>query len=205
MKELMFKKLENDIDELDKSSPSWSSDIMNLVGQINSLKMELEIQPTKEETTELQKDIIYRYEEFRALTKKSQNEINKDEKHLKVNDVTQNLEGTSLSKYFTRILRIDNMKITSAQLDFSRVVPVDLDADGIISKNIFRDKPDNVQAYPVVEKYAEGIFFSFNNELIDLFSTNVDAISNLNNKLKKLECNSDAFSEVPLSFGLGNN
>jgi hypothetical protein len=59
-----------------------------------------------------------------------------DEKHLKVKDVTQNIHGTALSKYFSRILRIDNMKITSAQLDFSRVVPVDSDADGIITKNI---------------------------------------------------------------------
>ena len=90
------------------------------------------------ETTELQKDIIYRFEEFRALSKKTQDEINKEEKHLKVKDVTQNIDGTALSKYFSRILRIDNMKITSAQLDFSRVVPVDSDADGIIAKNIFR-------------------------------------------------------------------
>jgi ribosomal protein L18E len=92
------------------------------------------------ETTELQKDIIYRFEEFRALSKKTQDEINVDRvnEHLKVKDVTKNIEGTLLSKYFSRILRIDNMKITSAQLDFSRVVPVDSDADGIISKNIFR-------------------------------------------------------------------
>src|SRR5690606_6209048 len=103
---------------------------------------------------------------------KSQNEINDDEKHLKVKDVTQNLDGTSLSKYFSRILRIDNMKITSAQLDFSRVVPVDSDADDIIAKNIFRSKADSVQVYPVVENYGEGIFFAFNEELIHSFSKN---------------------------------
>jgi hypothetical protein len=57
------------------------------------LKKIFEVQPNNEEKTELQKDIIYRFEEFRALTKKSQNEINDDEKHLKVKDVTQNLDG----------------------------------------------------------------------------------------------------------------
>lgn len=202
---IKLKKLENDIDNLDKSSPSWSIDIMNLVGQINSLKMELEIQPKKEETTELQKDIIYRFEEFKALTKKSQNEINRDEKHLKVKDVTQNLEGTNLSKYFTRILRIDNMKITSAQLDFSRVVPVDSDSDGIIAKNIFRSKADSVQVYPVVENYGEGIFFAFNEELINLFSKNDGAIDSINDKLKNLDNNSDAFSKGAIKYGLENN
>ena len=34
-------------------------------------------------------------------------------------------------------LRIDNMKITSAQLDFSRVVPVDADAENATPKKYF--------------------------------------------------------------------
>ena len=204
---IKLKKLEKDIDELDKSSPNWSIDIMNLVGQINSLKKELENQPKNEETTELQKDIIYRFEEFRALSKKSEDEINLDRvnEHLKVKDVTNNIEGTALSNFFSRILRIDNMKITSAQLDFSRVVPVDSDADGIISKNIFRNKVDNVQVYPVVENYGEGIFFAFNEELINLFSKNEEAIGSLNKKLENLHNNSDTFSEGAIKYGLDNN
>jgi hypothetical protein len=159
------------------------------------------------ETTELQKDIIYRFEEFRALSKKTQDEINVDRlnEHLKVKDVTENIEGTLLSKYFSRILRIDNMKITSAQLDFSRVVPVDSDADGIILKNIFRSKADSVQVYPVVENYGEGIFFAFDEEIINLFSNNDAAIGSLNEKLKNLHSNSDSFSEGAIKYGLENN
>lgn len=204
---IKLKKLEKDLDELDKSSPNWSIDIMNLVGQIKSLKEELEIQPKSEETTELQKDIIYRFEEFRALSKKTQDEINVDRvnEHLKVKDVTENIEGNLLSKYFSRILRIDNMKITSAQLDFSRVVPVDSDADGIISKNIFRSKADSVQVYPVVENYGEGIFFAFNHELIDLFAQKIDVINNFGDKLKKVAEEKNPFSEGAIKYGLENN
>ncbi len=201
---IKLKKLEKEIDELDKSSPNWSTDIMNIVEQINNLKKDLGVKTKSEETTELH-DIIYRFEEFRALTQKNQNEINDDEKHLKVKDVTQNLDGTSLAKYFSRILRIDNMKITSAQLDFSRVVPVDSDADGIIAKNIFRSKPDNVEVYPVVENYGEGIFFAFNEELINLFSKNDDATASINEKLTNLNTNSDAFSESSIKYALENN
>jgi hypothetical protein len=159
------------------------------------------------ETTELQKDIIYRYEEFKALSKKNEDEINIDKvnEYLKVKDVTNNLIGTKLLNYFSRILRIDNMKITSAQLDFSRVVPVDSDADGIISRNIFKSNPDSVQVYPVVENYGEGIFFSFNEELINLFSKNESAIGSLNQKLKNLSCDSDAYSERAIKYGSENN
>jgi hypothetical protein len=179
-------------------------DAIRINEEIKAIEKDIENQNNTVKS-ELQKDIIYRFEEFRALTKKSQNEINKDEKHLKVKDVTQNIDGTALSKYFSRILRIDNMKITSAQLDFSRVVPVDSDADGIIAKNIFRSNPDNVIVYPVVENYGEGIFFAFNEELINLFSKNDNAIASINEKLSNLNSNSDAFSEGAIKYGLENN
>ncbi len=181
-------------------------DAIRINEEIKAIEKDIENQ-SNEETTELQKDIIYRFEEFRALSKKTEDEINVDKvnEHLKVKDVTKNLIGTELLSYFSRILRIDNMKITSAQLDFSRVVPVDSDADGIISKNIFRSKADSVQVYPVVENYGEGIFFAFNEELINLFSKNDSAIDSLNEKLKNLNSNSDAFSENAIKYGLDNN
>lgn len=181
-------------------------DAIRINEEIKAIEKDIENQ-NNTETTELQKDIIYRYEEFRALSTKSENEINVDRvnEHLKIKDVTKNLDGTKLSKYFSRILRIDNMKITSAQLDFSRVVPVDSDADGIISKNIFRSKADSVQVYPVVENYGEGIFFAFDEEIINSFSNNDAAIGSLNEKLRTLHGNSDAFSEGAIKYGLENN
>jgi hypothetical protein len=56
----------------------------------------------------------------------------------------------------------------------------------IISKNIYKRNQDTLEVYPVVENYGEGIFFAFNEELINLFSKNEEAIGSLNEKLIKL-------------------
>jgi len=181
-------------------------DLIKIVEEIKGLEKELNTNPVSEEILDSQKDVLYRFEEFKALAFKTEDEINVDKKneHLKVKNVTINIVGSNIEKYFSRILRIDNMKITSAQLDFSRVVPVDSDSDNISSKNIFRNKQDGVQVYPVVENYGEGIFFSFKEELINEFA-NSEAIVLLNENLKKLSKNSDAFSEGAIRYGLQNN
>jgi hypothetical protein len=179
---------------------------MRLNSLMTLLKTEIQNNSFVEEIQDSEKDILYRFEEYKALALKDEDEINVDKvnEHLKVKDVTSNITGSNLDKYFSRILRIDNMKITSAQLDFSRVVPVDSDADNIISKNIFKSKADSVQVYPVVENYGEGIFFSFNEELINEFS-NSKAIESLNANLYDLHQKSDTFSEGAIKYGLENN
>ncbi len=181
-------------------------DCIRINNEIRLIDNEIEKQ-SFDETTDVEKDIIYRYEEFKVLSIKSEDLINIDKvnEDLKVKDVTKNLDGTKFSKYFSRILRIDNMKLTTAQLDFSRVVPVDSDADGIISKNIFRSKAESIRVYPVVENYGEGIFFAFDIELINDFSKNNSAIDSINEKLSTLKRNSDTFSEGAIQFGLDNN
>ncbi len=180
--------------------------LVSIVEQIKLLEKELDSNPLNVEKLDSQKDVFYRFEEFKALALKTEDEINIDKihEHLKVKDVTFNIKNSKIEKYFSKILRIDNMKITSAQLDFSRVVPVDSDADNISSKDIFRNKKDSVQVYPVVENYGEGIFFSFNEELINEFAKS-DAIFILNENLKKLYKNSDTFSEGAIKYGLDNN
>jgi hypothetical protein len=179
---------------------------MRINSKMTSLKTEIQNNPTLDVIHDSEKDVLYRFEEYKALALKGEEEINIDKvnEHLKVKDVTININGSNIEKYFSRILRIDSMKITSAQLDFSRVVPVDSDADNISSKNIFRSKQDGVQVYPVVENYGEGIFFSFKEELINEFA-NSEAIVLLNENLKKLSKNSDAFSEGAIRYGLENN
>jgi hypothetical protein len=98
------------------------------------------------------------------------------------------------------------MKITSAQLDFSRVVPVDSDADGVVSQDIYkRINQNTLEVYPVVENYGEGIFFAFNEELINSFSKNEAAINSINTKLNNINSNSDAFSNGAILYGLENN
>ncbi len=203
-KTLKFNSLEREL-ELAMDNKNFEEAI-RLNSIMTSLQVEIQNNSFVEEIKDSEKEILYRYEEYKALALKDEDEINVDKKneHLKVKDVTTNIEDTNLEKYFSRILRIDNMKITSAQLDFSRVVPVDSDADNISSKNIFRSKPDSVQVYPVVENYGEGIFFSFNEELINEFS-NSKAIESLNENLNELLQKSDTFSEGAIKYGLENN
>lgn len=180
---------------------------MKINSMMTSLKAEIQNNPPLEIIHDSEKDVLYRFEEYRALALKGEEEINIDKvnEHLKVKDVTINIKGSNVEKYFSRILRIDNMKITSAQLDFSRVVPVDSDADNISSKNIFSSKQKNsVEAYPVVENYGEGIFFYFKEDLMNEFA-NSGAIVLLNENLKNLSKNSDAFSEGAIKYGLENN
>lgn len=132
---------------------------------------------SSEETSEMDRDLIYRFTEFHALTTKSDTQINVND-DLVVKNVTGNL-NRDLAPFFNRVLRIDNLKVTSAQLDFSRIDPVDSLADITRARNIFRSKPDNVQVYPVVENFGEGILFSFDSLKVDQFSVDVSRFQNL--------------------------
>lgn len=152
-----------------------------------------------------EKEVKFRYDEFIALTKKTDVEINIDEKSLKVKDVTENL-GEDLAPYFSKILRIDNMKITSSQLDFSRVLPADADASTIKSKNIFKGNQDSILAYPVVENYGEGILFAFDYSKINEFASIGNFLNDeIKAKLLKLNKESNNFSEKAIEYGVLNS
>jgi hypothetical protein len=153
-----------------------------------------------EELSNSEKEVKYRFDEFNAFHK-NEKLLNKYTKDLKVKEVTENLEP-NLKQYFKKILRVDQMKITSAQLDFSRVVPADSDAENSNPKSIFRSTPDSVITYPVVENFGEGIFFSFNEEEIDLFfNANEERKLFIQNKLKELNDTSNQFSENAINKG----
>lgn len=130
--------------------------------------------------TDAERASNYKYAEYNALTKRSVDEINISS-DLKVCDVTENI-SQEYTIYFQRILRIDNLKVTSAQLDFSRVEPVEREAEKHRSKNIFRTAPELVQSYPVVENYGEGIFIAFNESLISNYKINAARFTKLINK-----------------------
>jgi hypothetical protein len=140
----------------------------NINNEIKSLESKVQEEDTVS-LTDLQRATRYKHAEFQVLTSKTEEQINITE-HLRVKDVTNNL-STEFSRFFRRILRIDTLKVTSGQLDFSRVEPVESESDKHRSKNIFKSARELVQSYPVVENYGEGIFIAFNGDLINNFKT----------------------------------
>jgi hypothetical protein len=173
-----------------------------LAGEINNKIKNLKADIPEEGSTEVldsEREMIYRFNEFIAFHKEEAL-LTKYPKDLKVKDVTKNLDKEETKGYFNRVLRIDNMKITSAQLDFSRVVPIDADAENAHPKDIFRSKKENVLVYPVCENFGEGIFFSFNNELIKDFSNNNDIIKDFYEKLADLQKGANDFNKGSIDF-----
>ena len=170
---------------------------INLKNQIKELEG-TNIITEDEDVLDSEKEMIYRHNEFNAFHK-DEDLLNLYKKHLKVKDVTFNLNVDN-SAYFKRVLRIDNMKITSAQLDFSRVVPIDSDAENTNPKNIFRSRKELVEVYPVVENFGEGIFFSFENGLIDAFFKNNTLIEEIQKKIAELKASSNTFNKVAVDF-----
>jgi hypothetical protein len=152
----------------------------------------------EEDIPDSEREMIFRYNEFKAFHK-NEDLLNKYPKDLKIREVTQNLDDETIG-YFKRVLRIDNMKITSVQLDFSRVLPIDADAENAHPKNIFRSKNEDVLVYPAVENFGEGIFFSFNNELINSFLKNNSIIEVLQNQLSSLQQSANSFNKGDIDF-----
>ncbi len=145
---------------------------------------------------ESDRDNSYKFQEYNALVNKDEIEINIDD-DLIVKDVTSNLDQ-EIRPYFTKILRIDNLKITSIQLDFSRKVPIDSDAENLVPKNIFRSAPELVRTYPAIENFGEGIFFAFNNEMLSNFKNQQNRYNSMFHKER------DRFAHGALNFATEN-
>lgn len=121
----------------------------------------------EQEMNQAERDVQFRYKEFNILTTWSDDDINVDKDRLFVKDVTENL-ARGLWAFFKKVLRIDQLMLTTTQLDFSRDRPVDADAgNNVKPQNIFRSFPHNVRVYPAVESFGEGIFFAFDEEQIE--------------------------------------
>jgi hypothetical protein len=171
---------------------------IELKNKISALKDDLPIE-VEEDIPDSEVETIFRFKEFRAFHK-DEALLKKNPKDLNVKDVTENLDKKTISSYFKRVLRVDNMKITSAQLDFSRVVPIDADAENAHPKNIFKSKNEDVLVYPVVENFGEGIFFSFNDLLISDFITDNTIIEKLQRELKKKQETANPFNKGAVDF-----
>ena len=111
----------------------------------------------------------FRFQEFRCFNNNgsSDNPINR--KGLSFKDTIIHPE---LETYFSKVAVINELQVSSVQLDFSRVKPNERikNEDGTISQrsgqNIFSCEPDEVFVLPSVKSFGEGVFFSFNEEFI---------------------------------------
>lgn len=169
---LKIKKLEANLETAKKVN-----DFGTCIKIAEEIKLLQEAADNNSANTNLDGDLFYRYQEYKAFSEKTVEQLNVSD-DLVIEDVTKNLDSDT-APYFQRLLRMDNLKITSTQLDFSRVAPNDADSPAVTSKNIFRSLPNTVLSYPVVENYGEGIFFAFNTELIKTFAPQLNRFVNL--------------------------
>lgn len=161
----------------------------------------LEAQQTGKDTeveSDTESELRFRKSEFDAFHK-TEELLNRYPNDLKAKEVTSNLDERT-SPYFKKVLRLDNMKITTAQLDFSRVVPIDADAEEAHPRNIFRSSPDHILAYPVVESFGEGIFFSFEDALIHQFPERNQLLETLERRLRVLQSGANSFNQGTIDF-----
>jgi len=116
----------------------------------------------------------YRWQEYKVLTENDHS----DKKGL---IFTPTELHEALVPFFQNIKRIEELKVTSIQLDFTRVQPNEREKrpDGSIetrpSKNIFSGTAEAVHILPAVENYGEGIFFEFNAEAIEKWMSEHEA------------------------------
>lgn len=201
---------EKELIEIEKLTIELDSAIKNqefekaieIRNQIEELQKAITSELT-DDISDSEQELIYRHKEFSAFHKDDKL-LNQNEKDLKTKDVTGNLDE-GLNKYFDKILRIDNLKITSVQLDFSRGVPIDDDAESAVPKNIFRNEKEDVIVYPGIENYGEGLFFSFDKKFIKQFSENNEIIEKLKEQINNLSKNSNSFNEGAIKYAQSMN
>jgi hypothetical protein len=169
--------------------------------QIVALRLNAEQKPSDEALTEQEKDLIFRHQEYKILATTDEEVINDNygNTNLVVKDVTANLDANTTAKYFSRILRIDNMKLTTAQLDFTRDEPLDENSTDATAQDIFRSSNNDVIVYPVVENYGEGIFMSFDYEKLKQFEKSSDSIAHIRDMITKVSSQANSFSRPAIT------
>lgn len=130
------------------------------------LKLQNEFLGLFEETENIDRHEVYRWQEYQSFC----NNINFDDKEgLVFNDI---LLPPSLTKFFSKIQQVQELKVTQVQLDFTRVKPkerIKIDNEIIEStpgKNIFSINKSELFVLPANETYGEGLFFQFDDKAI---------------------------------------
>lgn len=140
---------------------------------VERLKFEFLQEPDMEEDTDFHEK--YRFQEFRSFSNNSSYEHSEKRNELSFKEIKLD---ELLSKYFTRIHQVDELKVTNIQFDFTRVDPKERlvrfnkngDREIIESssgQNIFSISKDELYVLPANETFGEGLFFQLNDKKID--------------------------------------
>jgi hypothetical protein len=145
--------------------PFTLPDINTLNDTIGKIKQEF-LGVTKERASNSDLTEEYRYEEYKVFRER-ENFISASEKDLEFERVPL---PASFNGKFDVVCKINSLKITSVQLNFSRVTPTTLpdptNADQR-GQNIYNTSVDDVRCLPAVQSLGEGIFFSIDQNKIE--------------------------------------
>lgn len=125
---------------------------------------------TTTETSGADKHEEYRWQEYRCFSSHSSLPNIEINKGLKFNDIVLPAE---LNTFFKKIQKVETLKVTNVQLDFTRVKPKErIVVNGVVQEssggqNIFSIDSKELFALPANESLGEGLFFEFSNEKID--------------------------------------
>lgn len=109
---------------------------------------------------------LYRWQEYRVLAGDEQ--IARPGLYIDLVNIPP-----ALTPFFQSIRKIEELKVTSVQFDFTRVRPKEriIGADGRIipgeGMETFSYQPEEVHILPAVENFGEGIFFKFDRTAIE--------------------------------------
>lgn len=153
---------------------------------LNSLQLPNE--EAKDDTEE-----AYRLAEFEFIT--NQTEYKSEDGYLTIEKVSEDFYNVSGLK---NIYRLDNLKMTSVQVSYTRQEPIDKDyylkdilqinnQGQILRKRYTSEKGINTEYLPAIENLGEGIFFEFDIETINEWIDEHD--DKLNKRAKAIQDN----------------
>ncbi len=119
----------------------------------------------------------YRYEEYEVFTANQRLDL----PQLCFKETVIPSEYELLKQYFKRITQVNTLCVTQTQMNFFRgtIPAVQLVQGSIVyppGMKLYSENTDKVYTYPATQSYGEGLFFEFNEERLNRFSSIIASI-----------------------------
>ena len=120
----------------------------------------------------------YRFEEYEVFSTNAQ----LDTPQLRFKETVIPAEYGLLNLYFRRITQVTTLCVTQTQMNFFRgTIPVVQLVQGSIvyppGMKLYSERPEKVYTYPATQSFGEGLFFEFNEERLNQFSSILSSIA----------------------------